>query len=64
MADLKVDYQLLTDIHRTLYGLTGDFGNLDDQVSGDDKAFGSGGITAAMGGFAGNWARPQVVYPA
>jgi hypothetical protein len=55
MADLRVDYQLLASVHRTLTGLTWEFENIEDQASGYDPAFGSSDITAAMGGFAGNW---------
>ena len=55
MADLRVDYQLLASIHRTLNGLTWEFENIEDQASAYDSAFGSGDITAAMGSFAGNW---------
>lgn len=55
MADLKVDYQLLASIHRTLNGLTWEFENIQDQASAYDSAYGSGDITAAMGGFSGNW---------
>jgi hypothetical protein len=57
MADLKVDYQLLASIHSTLNGLTWEFQNIEDQASAYDSAFGSSAITAAMGGFSGNWSR-------
>jgi hypothetical protein len=55
MADLRVDYQLLASIHRTLNGLTWEFEHIEDQASAYDSAFGSGDITAAMGSFSGNW---------
>jgi hypothetical protein len=55
MADLRVDYQLLASIHSTLNGLTWEFENIEDQASAYDSAYGSSGITAAMGSFAGNW---------
>ena len=55
MADLRVDYQLLASIHRTLTGLTWEFQNIEDQARAYDKAYGSSDITAAMGSFAGNW---------
>jgi uncharacterized phage infection (PIP) family protein YhgE len=55
MSDLRVDYQLLASIHSTLNGLTWDFENIEDQASAYDSAYGSGAITAAMGGFSGNW---------
>jgi len=55
MADLKVDYQLLASIHRTLNGLTWEFENIQDQVGAYDQAFGSSDIRAAMGSFSGNW---------
>ena len=55
MADLRVDYQLLSSITSTLSGLSSEFAHLDDQVSGYQAAYGSGAIAAAMGGFSGNW---------
>ena len=55
MADLKVDYQLLASIHGTLNGLVSEFEGIEDRVGACGPAFGSAGITAAMGAFAGNW---------
>ena len=55
MADLRVDYQLLASIDRTMSGLIGEFENIEDQASAYDQAYGSGAITAAMGSFSGNW---------
>ena len=55
MTDLRVDYQLLAGITRTLSSLAGEFAHADDQVGSYDPAYGSGAVTAAMGGFSGNW---------
>lgn len=55
MADLRVDYQLLTSIHATLGGLASEFGHLEDQASSYDAAYGGSNITAAMASFSGNW---------
>lgn len=55
MADLRVDYQLLTSIHRSLGALSRELADIDDQVSGYGAAFGSDAITSAMAGFSGNW---------
>jgi uncharacterized protein YukE len=55
MADLRVDYQLLTSVTRTLSSLAAEFAHVDDQVSSYDPAYGSGAVTAAMGNFSGNW---------
>jgi conjugal transfer/entry exclusion protein len=57
MADLRVDYQLLDSMHRTLNGLARELETIEDQVSAYDAAFGSGVITAAMGSFSGNWGK-------
>ena len=55
VTDLRVDYQLLTSVTRTLSSLAGEFEHIDDQVGGYDPAYGSGAVTAAMGSFSGNW---------
>jgi hypothetical protein len=55
VADLRVDYQLLASVTRTLSGLAGAFAHLDDQVGSYDPDYGSGAVTAAMGNFSGNW---------
>jgi uncharacterized protein YukE len=55
VADLRVDYQLLASVTRTLSGLAGEFAHIDDQVGSYDSAYGSGAVTAAMGNFSGNW---------
>jgi hypothetical protein len=57
MADLRVDYELLASIHRTLGTLTRELGTVEDRVSAYSTAFGSGAITAAMGSFSGNWSQ-------
>ena len=55
MADLRVDYQLLASVTRTLSGLASEFAHVGDQVGSYDPAYGSGAIAAAMGNFSGNW---------
>ncbi len=55
MADLRVDYQLLASITRTLSSLAGEFEHVDDQVGSYDPVYGSGAVTSAMGNFSGNW---------
>ncbi len=55
MADLKVDYQLLTSTERTLTSLTSEFQNIKAREGGYDGAMGSGDIAGAMDSFAGNW---------
>lgn len=55
MADLRVDYQLLDSITRTLHSLAAEFSHIGDQVSSYDPAYGSGAIAAAMSSFSGNW---------
>jgi hypothetical protein len=56
VADLRVDYQLLTSIHRTLNGLAGEYDELDGGAGVDGSVYGAGDITAAMASFSGNWA--------
>ena len=53
MADLKVDYQLLSSIHGTLNGLMREFESIEERA--DSQVYGSGQITSAMGNFSGNW---------
>jgi hypothetical protein len=53
VANLKVDYQLLSWMHGTLSSLAGQ--DTDDLASAYDTAYGSGAIAAAMGSFSGNW---------
>jgi hypothetical protein len=55
VTDLKVDYQLLASVTRTLSSLAGELGHIDEQVGGYDPAYGSGAVSAAMGDFSGNW---------
>jgi hypothetical protein len=55
MADLKVDYQLLDSIERSLTSLYSEFSNIKAQTSAYDGAMGSGDVASAMDGFAGNW---------
>lgn len=55
MADLKVDYQLLDSIERSLSTLVSEFQNIQAQTGGYDGAMGSADIAGAMGSFAGNW---------
>lgn len=55
MADLKVDYQLLDSIERSLSSLLSEFQNIQAQTGGYDRAMGSGDVASAMDGFAGNW---------
>jgi len=55
MADLKVDYQLLEEIERSLSSLHSEFSNIQVDTSAYDGAMGSGDIASAMDGFAGNW---------
>jgi hypothetical protein len=55
MSDLKVDYQLLDSIERSLTSLSSEFSNIKAQTSGYDGAMGSGDVASAMDGFAGNW---------
>lgn len=63
MADLKVDYQLLDSIERSLSTLVSEFQNIQAQAGGYDGAMGSADIAGAMGSFAGNWDyhRKQIV---
>ncbi len=55
MADLKVDYQLLDSIERSLSSLLSEFQNIQTQTGAYDGAMGSGDVASAMDGFAGNW---------
>ena len=55
VADLRVDYQVLASIVRTLSTLAGEFAHIGDQVSDYDPAYGSGAVTTAMANFSGNW---------
>jgi hypothetical protein len=55
MADLKVDYQLLDSIERSLTSLYSEFRNIRAQAGVYDGAMGSGDVASAMDGFAGNW---------
>jgi hypothetical protein len=55
MADLKVDYQLLDSIERSLSSLQSEFSNIQAQTGAYDGAMGSGDVASAMDGFAGNW---------
>lgn len=55
VADLKVDYQLLSSIERRLTSLQGEFQNIQAQTSGYDGAMGSGDVASAMNNFSGNW---------
>lgn len=55
MADLKVDYQLLDSIERSLTTLQSEFQNIKAQTGSYDGAMGSGDVAGAMDGFAGNW---------
>jgi hypothetical protein len=57
MADLRVDYQLLDTMHRTLGTLSRELETIEDQVSAYRQAFGSGAIAAAMDSFSGNWSQ-------
>ena len=55
MADLKVDYQLLDSIERSLTSLQSEFQNIKAQTGSYDGAMGSGDVASAMDGFSGNW---------
>lgn len=55
MSDLKVDYQLLDSIERSLTSLHSEFQNIKAQTGAYDGAMGSGDVASAMDGFAGNW---------
>ena len=55
MADLKVDYQLLDSIERSLTSLHSEFQNIKSQTGAYDGAMGSGDVASAMDGFSGNW---------
>ncbi len=55
MADLRVDYQLLASISRTLSGLAAEFAHADGHDGGHDQAYGSVAIAAAVDAFAGHW---------
>jgi len=55
MTDLRVDYQLLDNIHASLGRLAGQFESIQAMQDGYNGAMGSDAITAAMNGFAGNW---------
>lgn len=55
MSDLKVDYQLLDSIERSLTSLHSEFQNIKTQTGAYDGAMGSGDVASAMDGFAGNW---------
>jgi hypothetical protein len=61
VADLRVDYQLLASVTRTLSTLAGEFAHIGDQVSGYDPAYGSGAVTAAMDNFSGNWSNHRKI---
>ena len=55
MADLKVDYQLLGSIERSLASLHSEFQNIQVDTGAYDGAMGSADVASAMDGFAGNW---------
>lgn len=55
MADLKVDYALLSSTESTLSSLIGEFSRIESSTGSYDGALGSGDIEGAMGSFAGNW---------
>jgi hypothetical protein len=55
LSDLKVDYQLLDSIERSLTSLHSEFSNIQAQTGDYDGAMGSGDVASAMDGFAGNW---------
>ncbi|HLH83267.1 MAG TPA: hypothetical protein VKV38_08380 [Trebonia sp.] len=55
MSDLKVDYQLLDSVERSLSRLLSEFQNIKAQTGSYDGAMGSGAVASAMDGFAGNW---------
>lgn len=55
MADLKVDYQLLGNIERSLTSLHSEFQNIKAQTGAYDGAMGSGDVASSMDGFSGNW---------
>jgi hypothetical protein len=55
MADLKVDYQLLDSIERSLSSLLSEFQNIQVRTGAYDGAMGSSAVVSAMDGFAGNW---------
>lgn len=55
MADLKVDYQLLDLIERSLSSLHSEFQNIKAQTSAYNGDMGSGAVASAMDGFAGDW---------
>lgn len=54
MADLKVDYELLSSTEKTLSILEGEFRNIQSST-GTGAALGSSDIEGAMASFAGNW---------
>jgi hypothetical protein len=61
VADFVVDYSLLEQVENTLNSLKGEFDGINAVPGAAD--WGDGGISSAMGHFAGNWTqhRDQVV---
>jgi Family of unknown function (DUF6317) len=55
MADLKVDYDELETSRSTVEQLKSEFDGLPHRVSGNENAWGDGGIKSAMHKFATNW---------
>jgi hypothetical protein len=55
MTDLVVDYALLGRTESSLRGLISEFSDIRTSEHASFGGWGSAGIAAAMGGFAGNW---------
>lgn len=55
MADFVVDYSLLEQVENTLNSLMNEFNGINAVPGAAD--WGDGGISSAMGDFAGNWSQ-------
>lgn len=55
MADLKIDYDLLTASSKSLGDIYTAFDNLKSRASNTESDWGSDDIKGAMGSFSGDW---------
>lgn len=55
MADLKIDYDLLTTSRKSLGDIYQAYDRLKSRSSHTESDWGSGDISAAMGSFSGDW---------